>query len=123
MSGWGIIIYALPAENVDVLSENLACYKTQQAAILAHWQVGALGTRWLSELVDQGKAHPLRLDGYPCRWQSTAGAVLPLLQTNAIEPYSENVRPLWIGPITRYPDRIAACSHEQLITIEAWDLD
>jgi len=119
MSGWAITIFALPPEEID----NALCYEVQQAAILAHWQVSALGTQWLDQLVQQGKAQQLKYSGYPCCWQSTAGAVLPLLQSKAIEPASDKVRPLWMGAITQYPERIASCSDEQVLTIEAWDLD
>jgi len=119
MSGWAITLFTLSPEEVD----SALCYETRQAAILAHWQVGALGTQWLDQLVQQGKAQPLKQSGYPCSWQSTAGAVLPLLQSKAIEPASDKVSPLWMGAITQYPERIAACSDEQVLTIEAWDLD
>jgi len=135
MLGWWIKISTLSPEEMDSALND-------KTATLAHWEVGVSGIGWLKTLVQQGKAQQLKKDGYPSRWQAQAGVILPLLndlpllqkgklyaEENSsslilgMEKYEENMRPVrWFNEIRQYPDRIAACNSEQMLTIDAWDL-
>ncbi|KXU39249.1 hypothetical protein AXE65_09230 [Ventosimonas gracilis] len=131
MLGWWIVISTLSPEEMDIPRDN--------TATLAHWEVSIGGIDWLDQLTRQGKAQQLRKDGYPSRWQARAEVILPLLEkgklyveySNPEPPISsmdegeEYVRPKrvhWFDEITQYPDRIAACNSEQMLTIDVWDL-
>jgi len=135
MLGWWITISTASPEELDSLSSD-------KTATLAHWEVGVDGIDWLDQLVRQGKAQrlenlsPTYVLGYPIRWQAQAGVILPLLAEGRIHTAKNNgplifgldegeeyVRPFhWIDTITQHPDRIAACTPEQRLTIDAWDL-
>lgn len=93
--------------------EEVAALEISKKSVLANWETGTSGIRWLDGLVNDGKATKLRSDGYPNRYVSTAGIVLPM-----IVPSPPG------GKITNAiykPEEIAACPPSQSLTIEAWD--
>ena len=89
-------------------------------SILASWEVGVSGLRWLDDLVAQGKAVKLNGNGYPTRYEARAADVLPLVESGNVAP--PNNKP-WnpMGEIKLQPERIAATSPDQVLTIDGWD--
>lgn len=108
MSGWSIIIsQATPEERDSDLNVK--------HATLATWDTGVGGLQWLETLAKTGKATQLRLGGYPTRFTALASEIFPILENG---PPTTS----WIGEKTIYPERIAACLPDQVLTIDAWDL-
>ena len=95
------------------LPEEVAALEISKKSVLANWETGTSGIRWLDALVNEGKATKLRGDGYPNRYVSTAGEVLPL-----IVPTPPGGK---ISNAIFKADEIAACPSGQALTIEAWD--
>lgn len=87
-----------------------------RACILASWESGVNGLDWLDRLVHVGKARQLLSNGHPNLYTAKAAEVLPLLANGGISP------PGWMGKVETFPDRIAACTKDQVLTIEAWNL-
>jgi len=131
MLGWWIVISTLSPKEMDS-----PVSVRDQTETLAHWEVSIGGIDWLDQLTHQGKAQRLRKDGYPSRWQARAEVILPLLEKGKLyakysDPEPEppisgiDIQPKrvhWFDEMTRYPDRIAACNSEQMLTINVWDL-
>lgn len=80
MIGWWIVISTHSPEECD-RADAKAC----RAAILAQWEAGAEGLRWIEKLVKQGKAAKVSGSGYPNRYISRAGDVLPLIEGGGIQ--------------------------------------
>lgn len=129
MIGWWIVISTHSPEECD-RADAEAC----RAAILAQWEAGADGLRWIEKLVKQGKAAKVSGSGYPNRYISRAGDVLPLIEGGGIqssqgavwifgidegEEYAQP--PGWMGKIEVHADRVAACPAKHFLTIDAWD--
>jgi hypothetical protein len=130
MIGWWIIISTQSPEERDNADRD-----GRRAAILAQWEVGASGIRWLADLVTSGKALQLAAGAYPNRYTAKAVDVLPLIKGGGIKPPENGV---WIFGIhegeedthfSNWPDklevhkeRILACKTDQILTIDAWDL-
>ena len=123
MIGWWIVVAAqTPEERDDPAADR-------RAAILATWEIGLGGLDWLHTLVDAGKAEQSSFCGYPNRYTAKAGEVLPLL-ADGPPPHrgmavigDDYVMPAnWKGNVAFHPERIAACSADQMLTIDAWDL-
>jgi hypothetical protein len=108
MLGWWITIKSLPPEQVDKLvgREETAPY------MLANWEVGVSGLRWLEELVKAGKAQKLKNGSYPNRYVCQASDILPTIET----PKE------WMRHLVHRPENIAKCSAATVLTIDAWDL-
>ncbi len=104
MLGWMVLVY--PKSNED--------------AKLASWEVGVSGLRWLDDLVAQGKAKKLSGNGYSTRYEARAADVLPLVESGSVK--SQSNKP-WnpLREIKLQPERIAATSPEQVLTIDGWD--
>jgi len=84
---------------------------------LATWEASLGGLKWLDDLVATGKAQKLRGDGYPSRYEARAADVLPLVfeVTSKIDFTYKFFKPNF------RQERIAACSPDEIITIDAWD--
>lgn len=130
MLGWWITIYAYEKSPEDCRFMDV----DDRAFILARWEAGVDGLGWLVRLVHTGKARPLLEDGYPNLYTAKAADVLPLLAGDGIKPRKggpwvfdldedeEDARsPGWMGEVETFPDRIAACTAGQMLSIEAWD--
>jgi len=123
MIGWWIGIAQQTPEERDGAADK-------KAAIIANWEAGTGGLDWLEKLVQKGKATKLSHNGYPCRYVATARDVLPLI-VNGPPAHSgptiigdDYVTPGgWIGSIEFNSEKIAACAPDQILTIDAWDLD
>lgn len=123
MLGWWIVISTQTPEERDRADQD-----TRRAALLANWEVSVNGSRWVHQLVEQGKANQLSSGGYPNRFTAQACDVLPLL-TKGVPKHDgpavigENyVLPgSWTGNVIIHPDRIAACPPHKLLTIDVWD--
>ena len=129
MIGWWIVISTQSPEERDRADQ-----KARRAAILAQWETGADGIRWIEQLTDAGKATKLAGGGYPNRYTARAGDVLPLIHGGGIQPPKDGVwifgidegeeyaqPPGWMGKIEVHADRVAACPAELILTIDAWD--
>ena len=108
MIGWWVVIAAQTPEERDAATDR-------KAAILAQWDDGVSGIRWLERLAEEGKATKLRGNGYPNRYTARAGDVLPLLEQ--VKPTRRH------SNIEMHAERIADCLPEQVLTIDAWDQD
>lgn len=123
MIGWWFVIAAQTPE------ERAAAIDRKEA-ILANWETSVGGIRWIEKLVKEGKATQLLAGGYPNRYTTKADVVLPFL-TKGIPDHNDMtvigddyVMPAgWKGNIIMHQDKIAACSPDQILTIEVWDLD
>lgn len=104
--GYWIVISTQPPEDVAAL-------EVRKKSVLANWETGTAGIRWLDELVSDGRATKLRGDGYPNRYVSTARVVLPLIAP--MPPGGKSSNAIF------KTDEIAACPPDQSLTIEAWD--
>jgi hypothetical protein len=109
MLGWSVLVDARTPEERDGADDK-------SSHLLAKWEARVLGLDFLDVLVRQGKATKLRSGGYPERYTAKAGDFLPLIARRppgTMGPHSD---------VDVYPDRIAACSPDQVLTIDAWDL-
>ncbi|MFF7059272.1 hypothetical protein ACFY89_21540 [Achromobacter spanius] len=129
MIGWWIIVSTGSPEECD-----RADPEARRAAILAQWEAGAGGIGWIEHLTQVSKAAKFAGGGYPNRYAARARDVLPLIEGGGILPSKDGVwifgidegeeyaqPPGWIGKIQVHADRVAACSPDQLLTIDAWD--
>ena len=123
MLGWWIVISMQTPEERDRADQD-----TRRAALLANWETSVNGSRWVHQLVEQGKAMQLSSGGYPNRFTAKACDVLPLF-ANGLPQHDgptvigeDYVLPgSWTGNVIIHPDRIAACPLDKLLTIDVWD--
>lgn len=119
MSGWWTIISTQTPEQMADLA------KVNKDAILATWEAGLGGLGWITQLCEQGKATQLSSNGFPNRYTASADVIAPLLLAGIAEAqdgdFPQDKLTGWPGCITVYPERVAACSPGQLLTIEVWD--
>lgn len=129
MIGWWIVVSTQSPEERDRAEQD-----TRRAAILAQWEAGADGIRWVEQLAEQGKAEKLTGNGYPNRYTAKAADVLPLIEGGGIQPPKRGAwifgidegkeyaqPPGWLGKIELYTDRMTACPPDHMLTIDAWD--
>ena len=127
MLGYWIVVSTQTPEERDAIIDR-------KKSVLAEWETGVGGIRWLEKLVKEGKATKLRGDGYPNRYTSTADIVLPLLTGDAIKPADDGIwvfgmdegeeyaqPPGWMGKVNLRPERIRTCPTDAALTIDAWD--
>ncbi|WP_159252284.1 hypothetical protein [Xanthomonas phaseoli] len=127
MLGYWIVVSTQTPEERDAIIDH-------KKSVLAEWETGVGGIRWLEKLVEEGKATKLRGDGYPNRYTSTADIVLPLITGDAIKPADDGIwvfgmdegeeyaqPPGWMGKVNLRPERIRDCPTDAALTIDAWD--
>ena len=127
MLGYWIVVSTQTPEERDAIIDR-------KKSVLAEWENGVGGIRWLEKLVEEGKATKLRGDGYPNRYTSTADIVLPLLTGDAIKPADDGIwvfgmdegeeyaqPPGWMGKVNLRPESIRTCPTNAALTIDAWD--
>ena len=120
MLGWFIIIARQQAGG------SAGAKDTQT---LATWETGLGGLDWIDALVNQGKATRESAGGYPTRYIADAAAVLPILLAQQVPPQrqfgavgnDDAVPAERVSRVLFHTDRIALCSHDEPLIIEAWD--
>lgn len=123
MIGWWIVVSTQSPDERDQADQD-----GRRAAILAQWEAGADGIRWIEALVDEDLAEKLAGGGYPNRYVVLARDVLPHLVDEApaaagtlIVGDAYIATSTWRGKMDKNPERIAACPPNQRLTIDAWD--
>lgn len=112
MIGWSITIVRQPPEDYPL--------KLDRDAVLADWKVGAMGTRWIDELVARGEARCVQTGGYPNIYTAPAGLVVPLLLGEEL-PSGEDVPMRKPREITIRRAELALCPADEMLTIVVWD--
>lgn len=128
MLGWWITVSTLPDEFKDSMSKE-----EQAQYLLAMWETGLGGTRWLEALAAEGKATwDKSKGGYPWRFTAKAFDVLPVLTSElpkhagidviGMDEGEEYFTPAgWSGQVDLRKENIARCPPDALLTIDAWD--
>jgi len=123
MLGWQIFIDRyLPDKSLE------EAMRTPETTLVA-WQTRIGGLDWLNQLVKEGKAVDLGGNGYPCLYTSVAKYVLPRISSGppihdgSIVVGDDYVLPSgWSGQLEIHAKRIAQCTPDEKLIIEAWDL-
>lgn len=110
MLGWWITLSTQSPNERDASPRDKA-----RAAILAQWEVGVGGLDWIRQMVETGQAHQLKTGGYPSRYTAHLADVCVALGDGAV------IKPKRGGQFDWHADRIAVCSPDQTLTIDAWD--
>lgn len=96
--------------------------------LVASWNTGALGLKWLSKLVEAGRAKDLGGNGYPGKYAIEAGVLLPIIRSglpgNDSPPVIGDDYALprgWSSDISWKPEAASACKPGDVLIIEVWD--
>lgn len=112
MIGWSVTIIRQPQEDYPL--------KLDRNAVLADWKVGAMGIRWIDELVARGEARCVQTGGYPNVYTAPAWSVVPLLLGEEL-PSGEDVPIRKPHEITIRRAELALCPADEMLTIAVWD--
>lgn len=94
---------------------------------LASWSAGIGGIEWLDELCADRKAMRSG-DGYPVRYRSTAGVILPIIAAGI--PFGKSPQVIgddyflprnWGGDVKINTGKVKECKSNDILLIDAWD--
>ena len=124
MLGWGIFVRKVVLDSTLEDSDELEDFSEKLS--LASWSAGIGGIRWLEELVSDGKVTRSG-DGYPVRYRSTAGVILPLIAAGI--PFGKSPQVIgddyflprnWGGDVVIHTDNVKDCKPTDILLIDAW---
>jgi hypothetical protein len=116
--GWDVMVFHRAISGPTASDEVL----------LASWQTGPIGLRWLDEIVKSGRAVDLGGSGYPYKYSIPAGILLPII-TAGLPVYDsppiagdDYFMPSgWNSRVKLDRARIAECPSDAQLIVEAWD--
>jgi hypothetical protein len=114
MMGWWFTVRLHPNMGSNTLAD-------QDRPLLASWETGVSGLRWIEELVAQRVAQKTHAGGYPNRYLVPAAPVLRQLQQNMQTPASPPKTSSDWRDGKFVPAAINACPVDAQLEIEAWD--
>lgn len=101
---------------------------TGAAPVLARWQAGLGGTKWLDDLVSKGVASDLGGDGYPIRYTVPAGILVAVLgegppkHGGPVVIGDDYILPGgWTGNVRIDIARMKELDPSEILLVEAWD--
>jgi hypothetical protein len=96
--------------------------------LVALWETGLYGLKWIDDLVKAGQVADLGGDGYPNRYQIGAGVFLKAISgglpaNNSPMTFGEDyVLPRgWNGELKLNAEALSACGSDETLVAEAWD--
>lgn len=108
--------------------EILVTPKSDDKRLLASWKVGLGGTAWLDELAKKGLAKDLGGDGYPIRYEVSAGTLTSVLERGVPKHGGptvigdDYVHPGdWTGDVRIDLVSLRSLDPQELLDVEAWD--
>lgn len=120
MLGWQIFISRAYPKGANA--------QTVRDAQIASWMVGLYGLSWIDDLVVAGKATFLGGNGYPARYQISAGMLAGALASGVPAHESppvigdDYVLPRnWTGKVNIDLERLASLDPDEPLVVEAWD--
>ncbi len=120
MLGWEFFVIR---QSNSALAEGM-----REGSLLASWRAGLGGTQWLYDLVESGVATDLGGNGYPCRYEVPAHALVAAL---AQGPPKHTGPPIfgsdyalpggWTGQAKIDLARLRSLDPNEILLVEAWD--
>lgn len=127
MPSWWITVMKLPP-NVEVIGSK----EEVEKYLLATWETSLGGINWLTALAEGGKATWVKSpSNHSWRFVTKAADVLPVIAAGHLthekdwgfknNPAEEqSTRLSWSETVHFWPENIAKCSPEDLLTVDAW---
>ena len=118
MLGWGVMVWR---DSIELGGTR--------APIMAHWETGTSGLRWLHLLVDRGLARDLGGNGYPLHYRvrgdafgQAIGRGLPSNSSPSVVGDDYVLSARFNGKLTLDAERFRQCAADEWLVLEAWDL-
>lgn len=137
MARWSVTVFNTTPQGCKTLRQkSLEAFRT---AIVARWEVGYEGTKWIQALVEQGKARQQDGNWYPLLYLVSAQHVLSVDLWDRVRFHQEEgmvaefpgdeAKPEgrhWYGFMQVrefHPDRLHVDAPDTVWTIEVWGMD
>lgn len=119
MLGWWTVV------TTETLEQRKQATGNSKEMTLATWDAGLGSMDWILNLCKAGKATQHSSGGYPNRFTALASELVPLLEKGIADNpgvrFGGDTPTGWKGSITVHHERIAACTPQQMLTVEVWD--